>query len=53
MLTSRITVMLVHKVLDCVQVAIGTGQREWGVVTSLVDYTCTHQLLVLKASPDH
>ncbi len=21
--------MLVHKVLDCVQVAISTGQREW------------------------
>ncbi len=31
--------MLVHKVLDCVQVAIGTGQREWGV-TSLVDWLC-------------
>ncbi len=28
MLTSRITMMLLHKVLDCVQVAIGTGQRE-------------------------
>ena len=39
MCTSRITMMLVHKVLDCVQVAIGTGQREWGV-TSLVDCTC-------------
>ncbi len=32
--------VLVHKVLDCVQVAIGTGQREWGV-TSLVDWLCT------------
>ncbi len=28
--------MLIHKVLDSVQVAIGTGQREWGI-TSLVD----------------
>ncbi len=32
--------MLVHKILDCVQVAISTGQREWGV-TSLVDCSCT------------
>ncbi len=32
--------MLIHKVLDCVQVAIGTGQREWGV-TCLVQCTCT------------
>ncbi len=39
MLTSRITMMFIHKVLDCVQVAIGTGQREWGV-TSLVDWLC-------------
>ncbi len=39
MLTSRITMMLIHKVLDCVQVAIVTGQREWGV-TSLVDLLC-------------
>ena len=39
MLTFRITVMIVHKVLYCVQVAISTGQREW-VVTSLVDCTC-------------
>ena len=37
--TSRITVMLIHKVLDCIQVAIGTGQQEWGV-TSLVDWLC-------------
>ena len=36
MLTFRITMMLVHKILDCVQVAISTGQREWSV-TSLVD----------------
>ncbi len=40
MLTSRITMMLVHEVLDCVQVAIGTGQREWSV-TSLIECTCT------------
>ncbi len=38
-LTSRVTMMLIHKVLDCVQVAIGTGQREWGI-TSLVDWLC-------------
>ena len=31
--------MLIHKVLHSVQVAIGTGQREWGV-TSLVDCIC-------------
>ena len=31
--------MLNHKVLDCAQVAIGTGQREWGI-TSLVDWLC-------------
>ncbi len=37
--TSRITMMLVHKILDCVQVAIGTGQREWSV-TSLVGWFC-------------
>ncbi len=37
--TFRITMTLVHKVLDCVQVAIGTGQREWGVI-SIVDCTC-------------
>ena len=40
--------MLLHKVLDCVQVAIGTGQREQSV-TSLVDctynYTCTSVVL--------
>ncbi len=41
-LTSGITMNLVYKILDCVQVAIGTGQREWGV-TSLVDCTCEHQ----------
>ncbi len=40
MLTSRITMMLVHKVLDCVQVAICTGQRQWGA-TSLFDWLCT------------
>ena len=38
-LTSRITMMLLHKVLDYVQMAISTGQREWGV-TSLVDWLC-------------
>ncbi len=37
--TSRITMMLVHKVLYCVHVAIGTTQREWSV-TSLVDCIC-------------
>ncbi len=31
--------MLVHKVLDYVQMAIGTGQREWSV-TSPVDWLC-------------
>ncbi len=31
--------MLIHKILDSVQVAISTGQREWGV-TSLVDWLC-------------
>ena len=35
-LTSRITMLLVHKVIDHVQVTNGTSQREWGV-TSLVD----------------
>ncbi len=35
-LTSRITILLVHKVINCVQVTNGTSQREWGV-TSLVD----------------
>ncbi len=39
--------MLVHKVLDCVQVAISTGQREWGV-TSLVDCTWITMMLVHK-----
>ncbi len=47
MLTSRITMMLVHKVLDCVEVAIGTGQREWSV-TSLVEYTCTCTSVILN-----
>ena len=37
--TSRITMMLIHKVLDCVQAAIGTGQKECGV-TSIVDWLC-------------
>ena len=41
--------MLVHKVLDCVQVAISTGQREW-CVTSLVDCTCEHQLFLKRAT---
>ncbi len=36
--------MLVHKVLDCVQVAISTGQREWGV-TSLI--YCKKELRLL------
>ena len=36
MLTIRITMLLARKVLDCVQVAIGRGQRKWGV-TSLSD----------------
>ncbi len=31
--------MLVHKILDCIQVTISTGQREWSV-TSLVDWLC-------------
>ncbi len=35
--TSRITMVLVHKVFNCVQVAISTGKREWGV-TSLIDW---------------
>ncbi len=35
-LTSRITILLVYKVINCVQVTNGTSQREWGV-TSLVD----------------
>ncbi len=40
--------MLVHKVLlDCVQVAISTSQREWGV-TSLVDCTWITTMLVHK-----
>ncbi len=43
--------MLVHEVLDYVQVAIGTGQREWGV-TNLVDCTCKHQI-VFKVSHNH
>ncbi len=30
-LTSRITMSLIHKIFDHVQVAIGTGQKEWGV----------------------
>ncbi len=43
-LTSRITVMFIHKVLDHVQVANSTGQREWGV-TSIVELLCGHQQL--------
>ncbi len=39
--------MLVHKILDCVQVAISTGQREWSV-TSLVDCTWITTMLVHK-----
>ena len=39
--------MLLHKVLDCVQVAIGTGQREWSV-TSLIECTCTCTSVVLN-----
>ncbi len=39
--------MLVHKILDCVQVAISTGQREWSV-TSLVDCTWITMMLVHK-----
>ncbi len=49
MLTSRVTMMLIHKVLDNVQVAISTGQRKWGV-TSLVDCTCKHMQLLLNNS---
>ncbi len=37
--------MLVHKVLDCVQVTIGAGQREWGV-TSLVDWLCAWNTII-------
>ena len=51
MLTFRITMMLVHKILDCVQVAISTGQREWGV-TSLVDCTCTCTSVLSDAAID-
>ncbi len=36
----------VCKEFDCVQVAIGTGQREWGV-TSLVDCTYNNYAGVL------
>ena len=32
--------MLVHKVLDYVQMAIGTGQREWSVTSRPVDWLC-------------
>ena len=39
--------MLVHKILDSVQVAISTGQREWGV-TSLVDCIWITTMLVHK-----
>ena len=51
MLTSRVTMILVHKVLDCVQVAIGTGQRKWGV-TSLVDcsFTCIYKCILSDAA---
>ena len=42
--------MLVHKIFDCVQVAISTGQREWAV-TSLVDCTCVNTNC-FKVSPD-
>ena len=51
MLTIMITMMLVHKVLDCVQVAIGTGQRKWGV-TSLVDcsFTCIYKCILSDAA---
>ncbi len=48
--TNAYLMMLVHKVLNNVQVAISTCLREWSV-TSLVDCTCTHQLF--KVSPDH
>ncbi len=37
-LTSRIPMTLVHKILDCVQVAIGTGQRECSVTSWLYMY---------------
>ncbi len=47
MLTSRITMTLVHKVFDSVQMAIGTGQREWGV-TSLVD--CAYVVIYIYHS---
>ncbi len=40
MLTIRITMIIIYKVLDCVQVAIGTCQGDWGV-TSHVECTCT------------
>ena len=43
--------MLVHKILDCVQVAISTGQREWGV-TSLVDCSCTCTSILSDAAID-
>ncbi len=39
--------MLIHKILDCVQVTISTGQREWGV-TSLVDCIWITTMLVHK-----
>ena len=39
--------MLIHKVLDCVQVAISTDQREWSV-SSLVEYTCEWRLVLFK-----
>ncbi len=45
--TSRITMMLVHKVLDCIQVAISTGQREWGE-SSHVDYTCKRNCCLIN-----
>ncbi len=43
--------MLVHKILDCVQVTITTGQREWGV-TSLVDWLCTYTSVLSDAVID-
>ncbi len=40
-LTIGITVTLLHEVLDCVPLAIDTGQREWGV-SCRVHYDCIY-----------
>ncbi len=45
--------MLVYKVLDCVQMSISTGQREWGVTRRFVDCTCTYMSVLNDCSHNY